>query len=448
MRRALLPTLLACALLAAAPGRDAAAQGTAAHGTTAPGATAPAIEVFASEEPALSLGQVSFERGKTLDLSVGIGSGAFRRADEPDGTFWTIGDRGPNFTCGDAEGIIGIPGEAFCGDLAKQGRIYPVPDYTPSIYRIQLAGGGFRVVDRIPLKDRSGKPVTGLLNPLTVASTEVPVDARGRRIDQDPSAVDAEGLVRLADGTFWVGDENGPSMIHVAADGRILRRLVPAGTEGDYRAAGYEVAGALPAILARRALNRGIESMAVSADERFLFVVMQNPLANPDNAAYADARNTRLLKFDREAGRVVAEYVYELTPVAEFRGEGGKRQNTPRISELLWLAEDRLLLLDRTERTTKLFVVDLAGATDILGSRWDDAGTAPSLERTPLAEAGIRPVGKRLVLDTAGLPAIPTKIEGMARFADGSLMLVNDDDFGIEGARTKVIRIRGLDLPK
>ena len=411
-------------------------------------ARAQTVEVFASDDPALRLETVAFAGGRTLDLSVGIGSAAFRRADEPDGTFWTLGDRGPNFTCGDAEAIIGIAGEAFCGAFARQGRIYAVPGYPPSIYRIRVGEGGFRVIETITLKDAAGKAVSGLLNPLTVASTEVPIDAGGRRLTQDPAAVDAEGLVRLRDGTFWIGDENGPSMLHVAADGRILRRLVPAGTEQDYRGAGYAVAGALPAILARRALNRGIESMAVSGDERFLFVVMQNPLANPDTAAYADARNTRLLKLDREAGRVVAEYVYELTPVAAFKGEAGKRQSTPRISELLWLAEDRLLLLDRTERTTKLFVVDLAGATDILGTRWDAAETAPSLEQASLAEAGIRPVGKRLVLDTADRPEIPVKLEGMARFADGSLMLINDDDFGIDGARTKVIRVRGLDLEK
>jgi len=34
----------------------------------------------------------------------------------------------------------------------------------------------------------------------------------------------------------------------------------------------------------------------------------------------------------------------------------------------------------------------------------------------------------------------------MALFGDGSLMLINDDDFGIDGARTRVMRVRGLPL--
>ena len=97
--------------------------------------------------------------------------------------------------------------------------------------------------------------------------------------------------MRLADGTFWIGDENGPSIAHFAADGRMIVRHVPQGTEGEFAGARYDVKGTLPAILAKRAINRGIESMAVSPDERFLYFIMQNPLANPDVKTYQQAKN-------------------------------------------------------------------------------------------------------------------------------------------------------------
>ena len=97
--------------------------------------------------------------------------------------------------------------------------------------------------------------------------------------------------MRLADGTFWIGDENGPSIAHFSADGRMIVRHVPQGTEGEFAGANYDVKGTLPAILAKRAINRGIESMAVSPDERFLYFIMQNPLANPDMKAYQQAKN-------------------------------------------------------------------------------------------------------------------------------------------------------------
>jgi len=406
-------------------------------------ATAQTIELYGSSDPKLALGSVAHQGGKTLDLSHGIGSGAFRRKGAPDGIFVTVGDRGGNFTCGDAEDVIGVKGEAFCGEV-KQGRIYPLPGYSPSIYRIRVADGAFEVLDIITLKDASGVPVSGLPNTLTVASTENPLDAKGGRLARSAGAVDAEGIVELSDGTFWIGEENATSIFHVAADGRIQERLVPAGTEKDFEGAGYPVKGALPAILARRNANRGIESMAVSPDERFLFFVVQNPLANPDVKAFGQARSTRLFKLDRASKAIVAEWVYELTEMATFKGEESKAPSTARISELLAIDGDRLLLLDRTDRTTKIFEIDTRAATDIAGSKWDDAATSPSLEQIKLADAGILPVAKKLLFDSTGFPQLPGKIEGMAWFANGDLMLINDNDFGIQGAETKVARVRGL----
>ncbi|MFN8723341.1 MAG: esterase-like activity of phytase family protein [Rhodospirillales bacterium] len=398
------------------------------------------------DDPILRLGTFAFEGGRTLSLTVGIGSGAFRAPSDPPNIFWTVSDRGPNIAAGDAEAIAGVKGEAICGAV-RNCRIYPVPDYPPSIYRIEVRDDGtFRVLDAIALKTRSGRPINGLLNPLTVATTENPVDGRGRPLAQNPDAIDAEGIVRLSDGTFWIGEENGPSIVHVAADGRIQRRLVPAGTEKDYAGADYEIVGALPALLAKRFTNRGIESMALSGDERSLFFIVQNPLANPDAAAYADAANTRIYRIDRATQRIDAEWVYVMEPMSAWKGEERKRQNTVRISELLWIGENRLLVDERTEETTKIFEIDLAGATNIVGTKWDEAATSPSLEQSRIADTGIVPVRKVLRFDTVDRPEIPTKIEGLALFGDGSLMIINDDDFGIAGGSTKVIRVKGLPL--
>ena len=414
-------------------------------GLGVPALAGPAIEIYRSEDPQLRLGSVSFEGGKTLELSVGIGSAAFRRPDAPGNLFVTVSDRGPNFPCAEAKEVAGVDSEKLCAGI-KGGRIYPMPDYSPTIYRIEVKEGGFRVLQATPITDRDARPVSGMPNPLSKATTETPVDARGQKLERRASAIDAEGIVELADGTFWIGEENAPSILHVGGDGKVVRRLVPAGSEGDFADAGYPVEGRLPAILARRQLNRGIESMAVSPDERFLWFVLQNPLANPDAKAYRAARNTRLFRYDRVEDRLVGEYVYELTAMAEFKGEEGKAQSTARVSELTALDGDRFLVVDRTERTTKIVLIDTRDATNILGSKWDDPATLPSLEQVALAETGIVPVTKKIVLDSTAHPELPTKIEGVAFFGDGSLMLINDDDFGIGGRRTSVARVRGLDL--
>jgi hypothetical protein len=404
------------------------------------------IEVLSSKDPGLAMAPVVSPAGKTFNYSIGIGSGAFRHPSDAPDTLWTVGDRGPNMTCAEAEKLLGPETRAAC-DKVRNGRYYPTPGYAPSIYRIELdrAAKSFRLAETIPLKTRSGRPVTGLLNPQTVASKDTGLDIAGRVLPDDADNVDLEALVRLSDGTFWIGEEMGPSIALVAADGRILRRHVPADAAADYRGSEAEIVPNLPAILSKRQGNRGIESIAVSPDERFLYFIMQNALANPNAAAFNAAKNVRLFKLDRASGRLLGQWVYQLDDPRSFGLDPSERQSDPRISELTALGLDRLLVLERTEGTTKLHEITLDGATDILGSRWDDAATVPTLEQSnDLGPLGIAPVKKILRFDTArDLKDAPGKIEGVTFLGDGTLVLINDNDFGIRGDETKVILVKG-----
>lgn len=398
------------------------------------------VEVYTSDDPQLSLGEFAFQGGKTLKLTNGIGSGAFRFPKDPDTIIYTVSDRGANFTCDDeGQSISGLTPEQMCG-ATKGGRIYPLPNYAPSIFRIELqAGNKFRIAETIALKDRDGKPLNGILNPLTKATTEIPFDGRGNKLAQDPNGVDLEGVVKLADGTYWVSDENAPGLIHVAADGKVIKRLVPAGSEGDFAKANYAVEGKLPAILVKRQNNRGIESVTISPDERFLYFIVQNPLANPNGAAYRDAAHTRLYKMDRAAEKIVGEYVYALDDFSVYK-DGSKAMSAGRISEMAALGTDRLLVLERTDKVTRFNEIALDGATDILGSKWDDMATLPSLEQSKDAAAiGIKTTPKTLRLDTNDHPQMPVKLEGIAFLSDGRMVLINDDDFGITGERSKIL---------
>ena len=404
------------------------------------------IRTYLSDDTLLRIGPYAFEGGKTLNLTVGIGSSAFRRIDDPPNVLWTLGDRGPNIECKDMKAVAGV--ELGCREV-KNGRVYPAPSYTPSIYRVMLLDDGtFRVTDVITLKDRDGRPLNGMPLPLRTASTETPLDGTGKALQQDLRGIDAEALVRLADGSFWVGEENAPSLAHFSADGRMISRHVPAGTETEFTGAPYETRGSLPAIIAKRQGNRGIEGIAVSPDDRFLYFIMQNPLANPDTATFQQARNTRLFKLDRASMQVVGEYVYTLDDPQSFRRDPSRRQSDPRISELMAVGLDRLVVDERTEQTTKLYEIELAGATNIAGSRWDAAATRPTLEQTDLAAAEIAPVKKTLRFDTADHPEVVGKTEGMTLLGDGALVLINDDDFGITGGRTQIAVIRGTGIAR
>jgi len=407
-------------------------------------AQAQSVTIYNSDDAVLGLKTQTFEGGKTVAFTVGIGSGAFRNPKGPANAFWTISDRGPNFTCNAAKKVTGIDGKTLCAKV-KKARVYPVPDYTPSIYGVYLNDDGtFSVKDVIALKDRDGNPITGMPNPLTVATTENPIDGMGRPLKQSVDSIDAESLVLLSDGSFWVGEENAPSLLHVAANGRIQLRLVPAGTEKDFAAANYKVVGALPAIFAKRQANRGIESVAVSPDEKYLYTIMQNPLANPNADTYKKAKNTRILKLDRATMKPVGEYVYQLDDPQSFRNDPSKKQNAPRVSEMRTLGTDRLLVLERTDKTTKLHEVALAGATDILGSKWDDLATDKSLEaQNDLSGTGVTPVKKTLRFDSADFKNVPDKLEGIAILGNGDVAMINDSDFGITGEKTQIVVLSG-----
>ena len=408
------------------------------------------IKTLSTDDPLANWRAVTYPGGKQAAFTVGLGSGAFRHPSDPANSIYVVSDRGPNFTCSAAKKIMGEESQPLCQDV-KGARFYPTPDYTPSIYRLELdtATGSFSVKDVIALKTASGKAITGLLNPQNVASTDQGLDAEGNKLPFDANTIDAEGLVKLSDGSFWIGEEMGPSVLHVAADGRIVKRILPADALDDYKDADTEIVGGLPAILSKRHKNRGIESMAVSPDEKFLYFMLQNPLDNPDAKAYATAKNTRVFKMDRESGELLGEYVYQLDDPQSFALDPSDKQNSPRVSELTAVGTDRLLVLERTGKTTKLHEVSLDGATNILGSKWDDVATSPTLEQSnDLSGTGITALAKTLRFDTArDFPEAPTKLEGVAFLGDGTMALINDNDFGITGDATKVLLVKDAVSP-
>ena len=143
---------------------------------------------------------------------------------------------------------------------------------------------------------------------------------------------------------------------------------------------------------------------------------------------------------------MVGEYVYTLDDPRTFRRDPSEKQNDPRISELMAVGLDRLIVLERTEQTTKLYEIDLSDADNILATPWDAPATRPTLEQTDVTAAHIKAVPKTLRFDSADFPEMVGKTEGMALLDDGALALINDDDFGITGGRTQIVVLRGTGI--
>lgn len=414
-----------------------------------------------------SLGDVVFSKAgvssEPLALNVGFGSGAYHYPGDANNIFYTLTDRGPNIKCKDADALLGIVD--FCP--ADGDKVFPIPDFTPSIYKMELTKDqngnlGYTILEEIPLKDASGNNITGLTNAITVTDTEVSVGIDGAKIAFDNNGLDTESLVRLSDGSFWLSDEYGPSLVHVASDGKIIKRLVPVSMEADYANAGYPVVGLLPDILKMRKLNRGIESVAVSPSESYLYFSMQSPLANPNKGAYSASRHVRLFKLALTNGDVTSvegEFVYRLDMSDTFadtagNGDVGKKQSNVKVSEMVAVGEDDLIVLERVSKTTKFYRVDLSTGDNIKditianqAVTTNENEASKTLEQIyDLDSHGAHPLAKVLAFNTLtdmpeGILA-PKKIEGIAVLDDEYVLFINDNDFGIKGADTSAIVLK------
>ena len=368
--------------------------------------------------PSMPLGDVSNQAvpGSVPDdhgLPLGsIGSDLWRAPQDPAGQFWMVTDRGPN------------------GEVKRDGkkrRTFPTPGFTPLILRVTLTDGAVSPQEIIPIVGQSGQPVTGLPN--LEWHDPQPYDYRGKdKLAFNPSGLDTEGLVRASNGEFWVADEYAPSLVRVAANGVVLKRYVPEGV--GLIGADYPVVQALPGIYVNRKENRGFEGLALSPDERTLFLALQSPLSNPDKETGEASCTTRILVFDIATESVTAEYLYEFEPAAKF-AEGAVPDDM-KLSGLAALSSTSLLALERTDWAARVYRVDLANTPSVLHGPADDEHFAPSVEALadPAAE-GFPMLPKTLVTDLTEVGILPGTIEGLAVVDGHTLAVANDDNFDL-----------------
>jgi len=362
---------------------------------------------------------------KTLHLDIGLGSGAYHYKKDAPNVFYTITDRGPNIKCKDSFKLIGK-------NLCQTGKIFPIADFVPTIYKIKVYKKYYKILEKIQIKDANGKQISGVPN----IGTEKAYDIKGNLLPFDSSGLDTEAIVKLSDGSFWISEEYGASLIHLSSDGRIIKRVVPAGFENNLQNAQYKISASLPAIIAKRPLNRGIESLAISFDEKFLYFSMQSPLANPNVKAYKSSATVRVFKYNIKEDKVVGEALYKMDKAASFKLDKKTKQSAVKISEMVLTSEDELIILERLTKTTKFYKVHFKNS--IFGSKWDDIATSPTLEEDATHQKFMK---KELVLDTSTIKNIPGKIEGLAYIDKNHWILVNDNDFGINKDITYITEI-------
>ena len=356
---------------------------------------------------------------KTAEIQIqhgGFGS-AIARVPGKDDEMYLLTDRGPNF------------------DTVNEGeKGFPVPDYTPTIGHFKVTADGLKLIRKIQLKDPKGSPITGLPNPKGMGATgetAVNIDLIPLVAD-DPYGLDSEGLVALQDGTFWISDEYGPHIVHYDAKGYEMERINPFGSGTGGRS--------LPQVFATRRANRGMEGLTVSNDGKWLVGIMQSAMLNPaadKKDIQKKSPNTRILFYNIRSGET-RQYVYVQEAPSLSNSEILAVPKHP--NHFLVIERDGLFYMDpkKPSKYRRVYRVDITGATDVSDPANSDSGkifggkTIEQLyEPGALAAAGIIPVSKTLVLDLLAKGYPHEKSEGIAIFNADTLIVGNDDDFGI-----------------
>lgn len=314
--------------------------------------------------------------------------------------YWCLPDRGP-----------------LDGAVDWNCRIHKIR-ITTSPKNAQVANGRTQVkielVSTILLKDERGTAFTGL-----ASAFEATAGKTGR--------LDPEGVRVGSNGNLFISDEYGPRLIEFRPDGQMVREIempghLTAAKPGDCYATEN------PHNVSGRSCNRGMEGLAISADCKLLFGLMQSPLLQDsfreNRTDYPSGMSCRLPVF-KTSGAFCTEYLYPL------------ENPSNKLNEILAYGEDRFITIERDGKAgveaqcKKLMLISVSDATDIRGVE-----KLPS-NHLPAATKG---VSKKVFIDLldpkwnlAG-KGMPEKIEGLAfgpDFPNGDRLLVvaSDNDF-------------------
>jgi glycerophosphoryl diester phosphodiesterase len=282
-------------------------------------------------------------------------------------------------------------------------------DYRSCIYLFQIDPTGtghanVRLKRRIELQD----PKRRFPHPL--------IEARHPARPFTGGDIDPESMVAMPDGSFWIGDEFGPWLLHFSERGQLLAPPVELRIDNRVQRSVHH-----PEVLAQRATatiraSRGLEGLALQrvGSRGLLYAMLEGALTNE-----SDPRDLQILEFDPVqrtwTGR---HWRYALESTLHSIGEIAA-----------WNADDMLVI-----------------------ERDGNAGERAAFKRIFAITLGETPEGgrvtKQLVVDllriadprrlaSKGVFRFPFQtIESIHALPNGRLVLVNDNNFPAGGGRT------------
>jgi hypothetical protein len=279
-------------------------------------------------------------------------------------------------------------------------------DYRPRLHKVAIsfnpaepkATVTMTLADTILLTDAAGAPLTGLdpigVRPAADGFPDMPLAANGR------ISLDSEAVVLMPDGSFFISDEYGPYIYRFSAAGRMLGAIRPPDALIPMRKGRQNFSSNNPGPGAAapvppnpetgRQNNQGFEGLALTPDGRTLAVILQSATRQDGGTSPETRQYTRMLFYDVSdpaQPKLTRHVVVELPAFTDAKG----RRRIAAQSELLAIGNDRFLLLCRdgdngyglknaTSAYRRVDVIDLSGATNLIGTPYQDT--------TPVAPGG------------------------------------------------------------
>ncbi|GEO96854.1 hypothetical protein KTU01_29770 [Kocuria turfanensis] len=333
--------------------------------------------------------------GRTGPFDGQVIPGFSAMVDNGDGTFWAMPDNG-------------FGNRQNSGDFLL--RLYLI---APQWETAEGGAGEIEVLETVSLRDPHHRVPFPVVNE----------DTEERLLTGND--FDIESVVRQPDGSFWIGEEFGPFLLHVDADGVVLEEPVPLadvreGGSGELRSPQnpYLAAGERPDLGA----SKGFEAMAASKDGRHLYPVLEGAVVGDD-----DQRRRWIFEFDAERREYTGRtWAYETDTDANLVGDA------------FMTKKNRLIILERDDFdgpeavTKRIYAIDLR--------RTDDAGhLEKELVVDLLGIANPAGIGAETSPGAYGVDeqfSFPFQsVEVLLQLQDGRLLIGNDNNYPGNDAR-------------
>jgi len=246
---------------------------------------------------------------------------------------------------------------------------------------------------------------------------------------------DPEGfVVNPHTGKFLVSDEYGPSVYEFNRDGTLSRtfttppNLIPRDTVSGTANFANDTGNN-----AGKRTNRGFEGLAISPDGKYAYAMLQSAMLDEGGS---NGRYNRIVKFDTQTGKAVAQFAYQMEGSSRGRG----------ISALVALNNDEFLVLERNNRgvgidseltpTTEkaVYKINLSNADDITNETLPNSGALPNGKKAVAKETP-----SFIDLSLVNIPElgnkVPEKLEGLTigpKIGDKWVIILGtDNDYSV-----------------